>query len=69
MTTMKPFVSQVMARIPVKFMTVGQFNKLGCPSTLEDLVIIVKSRDCNIDDTRRLLPRSACTIELLVDEI
>lgn len=68
-TTMKPFVFQVMARIPVKFMTVGQFNELGCPSTLEDLIIIVKSRDCNIDDTRRLLPRSACTVELLVDEI
>ncbi|EFO65304.1 Hypothetical protein GLP15_4317 [Giardia lamblia P15] len=69
MTTMKPFVSRVMARIPVKFMTIGQFNELGCPSTLNDLVIIVKSRNCNIDDTRRLLPRSVCTIELLVDEI
>ena len=67
-TTLKPFVSQVIARIPIKFMTVGQFNELGCPSTLDDLIVIVKSEDCNINDTRRLLPRSIHTVELLLDE-
>lgn len=68
MTQFKPLVTQIMSRIPVKFMTVGQFNEMGCPISFNDLVIIVKSSDCNINDTRRLLPRSVNTVELLLDE-